>query len=630
MTKYYFEKTSKITVEFISHKKKTRVPAGMSIFDSANWIGLPIESTCGALGTCGKCKIRVLEGQSGINEFDVKFFTEKELKEGWRLSCKAIISQDMVCEIPQLLGIPKASIMGFGRHVILNPNVHKVYLDLKPPTMEDQCSDHNRIHDALIENGFDVQLPLDVLKLLPSILRQSKWKITAVVVGQELVKIETGDTSNRCYGIAFDIGTTSVVGTLMDLNTGSSVAISSTLNDQAVFGADVITRISYTMTHKNGIGELQKKIIKTLNTLIKELLNKSNISNHEIYEIVITANATMVHLLLGLDPEAIGVTPFIPVLTDSYKLHADELNLKVLPHAHIFFLPHLGAYVGADIVGGLLASGIVQEDALRLLVDVGTNGEIILGSKNGAVATAAPAGPAFEGAQIKDGMRASEGAIESVRIFEDKIELQVIGDVPPVGLCGSGLLDVVAQLRMIGFLETSGKFVKSNNINTKSSTLFQQRMCTDNDGVQSFVLAWPNETGNNKQIVLTQRDIRELQFAKSAIAGGIEILMKKLNVNTNELKNIYLAGSFGNYINPVSAIVVGLVPPIPIDCIKSIGNSSGEGAKIALTSFRERQKVNKYENIVDYLELSGSTEFSDTFMKLLDFPELNKLNLDMN
>ncbi|MCX6048793.1 MAG: ASKHA domain-containing protein [Chloroflexi bacterium] len=619
--------TNKVTIEFRPHNKITRVPPGMTLFNAANWIGLPIDSTCGAKGTCGKCKVRILTGENGITTADRKVFTPQELTDGWRLSCRAEANTDIVCEVPRLMGNPKAALMGFGRHVVLDPNVHKVALTLNQPTIEDQRSDFARVRDALAEAGFEVQAALPVLRQLPHVLREAQWHVTAVVVGQELVAVEPGDTSQQAFGLAFDIGTTTVVGMLLNLGSGAPVAVRSLLNGQAIYGADVIARISHAMLNEEGLSQLHAAIVQTMNNLIEALLREANITPQAVYEVVVAGNATMQHLLLGLHPEAIGLVPFIPVIDEMMQVSAHELGLQILPQAQVHLLPHIGAYVGADLVAGLLATGLAQEEGIRLLVDVGTNGEIILGSKTRTLATAAPAGPAFEGAQIKDGMRASDGAIETVVITHDAIQLKVIGDVPPIGLCGSGLVDAVAQLRVSGFLEASGKFIKTEAAVARFDPALARRLITDDKGMRAFVLAWPEESGHQRPIVLTQRDIRELQFAKGAIAGGIEVVMHELGVETSELVAIYLAGSFGSYINPQSARIIGLVPPVPVERIKAVGNAAGEGAKMALLSFRARQVARSLPTIVEYHELSGRGDFNDSFLAVLQFPDLAELEL---
>ena len=620
--------TTKISIEFRPHDKVTRVPPGMTIFNAANWIGLPIDSTCGAKGTCGKCKVRILHGNNGATAADRRIFTDAELADGWRLSCRSEANSDVVCHVPRLMGNPKAALMGFDRHVILNPNVNKVPLTLAPPSLEDQRSDFSRIRDALEPEGYAVEASLYLLRQLPGVLRRNDWHVTAVVVGHELVSVEGGDTTDRLFGLAFDIGTTTVVGMLIDLNSGAPVAVRSALNGQAVQGADVISRISYTMLHEDGLSELNQVILRTLNGLIAQLLNEGEVAPYEVYEVVTAGNATMQHLFLGVDPEPIGLEPFIPAVEDMVQASAQEVGLEILPQAQIHCLPYLGAYVGADLVAGLLATGLAQNEGVRLLVDVGTNGEIILGSASRTVATAAPAGPAFEGAQIQDGMRASTGAIEAVTINPEGLELQVIGDVPPIGLCGSGLLDVVAQLRLSSLMLPSGRFVKAEEANELVSPELARRIITDEEGRRSFVLAWPEESGSGKSIVLTQRDVRELQFAKGSIAGGIDVVMQELGVEADELVEIFLAGSFGSYINPQSARIIGLVPPVPVERIKAVGNAAGEGAKIALLSFRERQVARSLPQIVEYHELSGRGDFNDSFLAVLQFPELDTLGIE--
>ncbi len=619
--------TSKISIEFRPHDKVTRVPPGMTIFNAANWIGLPIDSTCGAKGTCGKCKVRILRGHNGATAADRRIFTEEELADGWRLSCRSEAQEDVVCEVPRLMGNPKAALMGFDRHVILNANVHKIPLTLTPPSLEDQRSDFSRLRDALSPEGFEVEASLTTLRQLPVVLRKGQWQVTAVIVGHELVSVEEGDTSGRAFGLAFDIGTTTVVGMLLDLNSGAPVAVNSTLNGQAVHGADVISRISHTMMNDDGLSQLNEVIVRTLNGLIAQLLQEGGVAPHEVYEVVTAGNATMQHLFLGADPEAIGLEPFIPVVEEMVQASAQEVGLEILPQAQVHCLPYLGAYVGADLVAGLLATGLAQNEGVRLLVDVGTNGEIILGSAERTVATAAPAGPAFEGAQIQDGMRASEGAIEAVTITGDGIELQVIGDVPPIGLCGSGLLDAVAQLRLCGLMLPSGRFVTADDAKELVVPDLARRIITDEEGRRAFVLAWAEEAGGGRSIVLTQRDVRELQFAKGSIAGGIDVVMQELGVVAEDLVEIFLAGSFGSYINPQSARIIGLVPPVPVERIKAVGNAAGEGAKIALLSFRERQVARSLPQIVEYHELSGRGDFNDSFLAVLQFPELGTLSV---
>jgi uncharacterized 2Fe-2S/4Fe-4S cluster protein (DUF4445 family) len=603
----------KLEVTYKPFDRTTRVPSGTTLFSAANWIGLPIDSTCGGRGTCGKCKVRVTQHCPDAETADHRLLRPAEIADGWRLSCQARIYEDMTCEVPQLLRVPKAATMGRGRLVILDPNVRKVYLELPEPSLADQRSDVVRLEEALTAEGHDMVAELPVLRTLPHALRQADFRVTAVLAGERLVALEPGDTTAECYGVAFDVGTTTLVGTLMNLRTGMAASVLSTLNGQAPFGADVITRISHAMEGPQAISELQKAVVATMNSILAELYASAGVTPERTYEAVAVGNATMLHLLFGVDPSPLAVMPFTPAFMEPLTVVAAEVGLNIHPQGYIQTLPALGAYVGADIVAGVLATGLVREEKLRVFVDVGTNGEIVLGNAQRALATAAPAGPAFEGSQIRCGMRATDGAIEGVQLG-DEVHLQVIGgDVPPQGICGSGLVDAVAQLLLSGLLDHSGRMKAPEDLpdHPLSSHLF------DIDGMRAFLLA--------DGVYLTQRDVRELQFAKGSIATGIKVLMDILGVETNDLDEILLGGSFGSYLNPESAKIIGLVPPIDVDKIVAVGNSAGEGAKIALLSYRERQVAFELPARIEYVELSGRTDFNDAFVSVLGFPVLEKV-----
>jgi uncharacterized 2Fe-2S/4Fe-4S cluster protein (DUF4445 family) len=409
----------KLEVTYRPFDRTTRVPPGTTLFSAAHWIGLPIDSTCGGRGTCGKCKVRVLEGTADVTTADHRLLRSEEVEGGWRLSCQARIYDDMTCEVPQLLRVPKAATMGLGRLVILDPNVRKVYLELTEPTLHDQRSDVVRLRDALTVEGLDMTAGVPVLRTLPLVLREAGFKITAVLAGEHLVAVEAGDTTGECFGVAFDVGTTTLVGTLMNLRTGMAAGVLSTLNGQAPFGADVISRISHGMNGPDAVRELQTAVVSTMNSILGQLYQQTGVSPARTYEAVTVGNATMLHLLFGIDPSPLAVMPFTPTFMEPLSVAAREVGLDIHPNGFIQTLPALGAYVGADIVAGVLATSIVREDKMRVFVDVGTNGEIVLGSAQRALATAAPAGPAFEGSQIRCGMRATEGAIEGVHLGDE-------------------------------------------------------------------------------------------------------------------------------------------------------------------------------------------------------------------
>ena len=598
----------KLEVTYLPFDRSTRVPSGTTVFSAAHWIGLPIDSTCGGRGTCGKCKVRVLDSPTEVTTADHRQLRAEEIEQGWRLSCQARIYEDMRCEVPQLLRVPKAATMGLGRLVILDANVRKIYLELEAPTLEDQRADVVRLRDALTIEGHDMVAEVPVLRSLPTILREADFKITAVLAGEHLVAVEAGDTTGECYGIAFDVGTTTLVGTLMNLRTGMAVAVRSTLNGQAPFGADVISRISHAMEGGDAVRELQVAVVSTMNQVIARLYAEAGVSPERTYEAVVVGNVTMLHLMLGVDPAPIAVMPFTPAFMEPISVGAAEVGLHIHPSGYIQTLPALGAYVGADIVAGVLATNIARDEKFRVFVDVGTNGEIVIGSARRTLATAAPAGPAFEGSQIKCGMRATDGAIEGVTLT-DTVELQVIGgDVKPIGLCGSGLVDAVAQMLVAGILDHSGRMKSREDVPSHplADRLFEV------DGVRAFLLA--------EGVYLTQRDVRELQFAKGSIATGIKVLMDIMGVATSDIDEIFLGGSFGSYLNPESARNIGLVPPVAVDRIIAVGNSAGEGAKIALLSYRERQVAFELPSRLEYIELSGRADFNDTFVEVLKFP----------
>src|SRR3989442_13315892 len=396
----------------------------------------------------------------------------------------------------------------------------------------------------------------------------------------------------------------------MNLRTGMAAAVSSTLNGQAPFGADVISRISHGMNGPEAVSELQAAVVKTMNEIIGRLYAEAGVTADRTYEAVVVGNVTMLHLLFGIDPAPIAVMPFAPAFMEPLAVPSSEVGLNIHPHGYVQTLPALGAYVGSDIVAGVLATNIARDEKLRVFVDVGTNGEIVIGNAQRTLATAAPAGPAFEGSQIKCGMRATDGAIEGVQL-NDTVELQIIGgDVPAQGLCGSGLVDAVAQLLNVGLVNHSGRMRSASE--AAGHPLVDRLI--EVEGVKAFLLA--------EGVYLSQRDVRELQFAKGSIATGIKVLMDILGVGASDLDEIFLGGSFGSYLNPESAKIIGLVPPRDVDKIIAVGNSAGEGAKIALLSYRERQVAFELPSRIEYVELSGRTDFNDSFVSVLGFPDL--------
>jgi uncharacterized 2Fe-2S/4Fe-4S cluster protein (DUF4445 family) len=597
--------------------RDVRVPPGVTVFDSASWNGIAIDSTCGGHGTCHKCKVR-LDVQTSISRHDRRTFSETELAGGWRLACLATATQDLKIEVPPLTTRPKAATVGVGRQVILRPGVQKRYVELSDPTLQDQRTDVVRLTDAIDDLELTVDLP--VLRRLPKVLREADFKVTAVVVDEALIDVEAGDTTDRRYAIAFDLGTTTVVATLLDLGTGTPVAVASRLNKQQPFGGDVITRISATMMDPEALGRLQSLAGETLDELAQQVCVEGGVDPAFVYEVAVAGNATMTALALGIDPEPLGVAPFVQTTSQPPVVLAAEIGLHLHPRARAAFFPALGAYVGGDIVAGMLATGMDRDKRVRLFIDVGTNCEIVLSNGDTIVSTAAPAGPAFEGGAIRCGMRAADGAIEVVKVdLAGDVQLSVIGDVEPRGLCGSGLVDAVAELAKVGLLDHSGRFITDEAAAELSPLLAERLERIGEERV--FVLHRPAPDADTADTVyLSQRDVRELQFGKAAISTGWTLLLEQLGLEQGDIQQVLLAGSFGSYLSPASAIRIGLVPKLPVLRIVSAGNVAGEGAKMILLSLRERIGAATLLKEVEYVELSDRPEFNDRFVDLLAFP----------
>ena len=601
-------------------QRKVRVPPGVTVFDSASWNGIAIDSTCGGHGTCHKCKVQ-LTPATPVTRHDERTFSKDQLEGGWRLACLARATRDHAVVVPPLTTRPKAATVGVGRQVILRPAVQKRYVELAEPTLEDQVTDLARVLAAI--DDLEPRADLYVLRRLPKVLREASFKVTAVIVDEELIEIEPGDTTALRYAIAYDLGTTTVVATLLDLVTGTPVAVASMLNKQQPYGGDVISRISATMMDPDAAERLRVAACETLASLAHQVCREGGVDPAHVYEVAIAGNATMTALVLGIDPEPLGVAPFIMTVAQPPAVLAADLGLPLHPRARAMLFPALGAYVGGDIVAGMLASGMDRDTRTRLFIDVGTNCEIVLSNGDQIVSTAAPAGPAFEGGAIRCGMRADDGAIEVVKLDpEGEVTLGVIGDIAPKGLCGSGLVDIVAELVKVRLLDASGRFV-TDEVAKEITPGLAERLTTlssDRGEERVFVLHRPTPDADPADcVVLSQRDVRELQFAKAAISTGWTLLLEELGLEHGDVQQVLLAGSFGSYLSAASAIRIGLVPKLPVLRIVAAGNVAGEGAKMALLSIRERAGAMALLEEVTYVELSDRPEFNDKFVEQLAF-----------
>jgi uncharacterized 2Fe-2S/4Fe-4S cluster protein (DUF4445 family) len=603
----------RVDIAFDPPGKSVRVPTGVSLFDAASWNGIAIDSTCGGHGTCKKCKVQVVDGNVPVGRLDSRAFTPEEIRDGWRLACIAQATQSLRVHIPPLTTRPKAATVGVGRQVILRPSVTKRFLQMSEPTLADQRPDVRRLLDELTDVTGNIDPAL--LRDLPRQLRGANFAVTAVIVDDQVIAIEPDDTSQAVYAVAIDLGTTTVVATLLDLTTGTPMAVASSLNKQQPFGADVISRISATMLDTDALAKLRELAQTTMAELIEQTCAEAGITTDQVYEAAIAGNATMTQIALGIDPEPLGVAPFILATDELPTMPATELGLGIHPRARAYLFPSLGAYVGGDIIAGALATGMDRDKRLRLFIDIGTNCEIILGDGERLIATAAPAGPAFEAASIRQGMRAAPGAIEVVTLSDEGVQVQVIDDAPPQGICGSGLVDAVAELARVGLLDASGRFVDDDQAAVIAPHLASHLMTRD--GERIFILA---ENGEGS-VFLTQRDVRELQFAKAAISTGWKLLLEEYGAQERDVQQVLLAGSFGTYLSAKNAIKIGLVPKIPALRVVSAGNVAGEGAKMVLLSGPERHGATALLNEIAYVELSDRTDFNDRFVDELAFPQ---------
>ncbi|NYT00304.1 MAG: DUF4445 domain-containing protein [Methanocellales archaeon] len=588
---------------FQPYGKRVRVQKGTKIMEAAVAAGIPLETVCGGKGVCGKCKVRLIKGS----------YLGGETQEGLMLACRTSITSDAVIEVPASTRLLQQKILvgGTEREIPLNPNVHKLYLKLKKPSLSDQKSDLSRITQALEREEIVIgNVSLNFIQQLPLKLRSSDFRVTVVLIDNDLVGVEEGDTTDKKYGISFDLGTTTVVGYLVDLNTGKDISCASRMNPQVFYGEDVVSRIDFAKTD-GGLRELNDKILQAINEIIDEV--SVGIEKENIYEISIAGNTCMLHLLLNITPKSLAFSPYISALKDPVNIKASDLGVKVNEKVNVHVLPTIASFVGADTIGVLLASQLDEGEDIRLAIDIGTNVEIALGSEKKIIACSAAAGPAFEGAHIQHGMRAAPGAIDRVVISDGVVYGKTIDNATARGITGSGLVDAVAEMLKNRIINNTGKI--SDDLDVKK--LYCDRL-TYEKGEAAFVLA--------RGITVTQSDIRELQLAKGAIYAGTNILMKELGIKTSDIAEILLAGAFGTSLPKENAQVIGLIPDIPLDSVKDIGNAAGVGSKMALISKNARLKAALLSKKVEYVELSGRKDFQDEFMDAMFFPHSNLNN----
>lgn len=633
-----------VQIVFQPSGRRGEIEAGKSILEAARTLGVGIEAACGGARVCGKCRVIVETGNfeklgvksaadhvSPVGEAEKKFLTAEELARGYRLACNAFLSGDLVVTVPEESRSAKQVILEQGRERIieLRPAVKNVTVPLAPATLSDFRDDRRRLLDALeAETGVkNLSVDYPVLKDLPSVLREADWTVTATIwQDAEVIRVAPGERKTR-LGVAIDVGTTTLAAFLCDLTTGAVLAKASRMNPQIGYGEDVLARISYAASEPDGREKLQAAIIEAVNALTADMTEKAGFTPEDVDEMVLVYNTAMHHLALGLDPRYVGRAPFAPAASAALDVKARDLGISINPSGNIHSLPVEAGFVGADNVAVLLAEEPYNSEKVKLIIDIGTNGEIDLGNKERLLSTSCATGPALEGAQIAFGMRAAPGAIERVKIDPLTYEpnYKVIGQdewyplpddwnptAPKVGaqgICGSGVIDAIAAMYKAGVISKAGR------IDTKLDT---SRVRRGDSGKLEYVLAWAKETAIGKDVVITQADIRAVQLAKAALYVGAQYLMERLGVD--HVDEVILAGAFGSYIDKESAMAIGMFPDCDISRVHAVGNAAGDGARIALLDAEKRREAAKVARSVEFIETAAESDFQKKFMDAIAIP----------
>ena len=607
----------------LSSGKSIPSSSDTSILESLKREDIFLTSSCGGKGTCGKCKIIVKSGTVTARS-KIKL-TQEEIKKGYTLACQAFSEGDVLIEIPKESMLTLEGKIATGKSKDLQALLHstgagieplteRIVLQLPTPSLNDNISDLERLKRELFSKGLGcLRVPFRFLTDLAKTVRKKDWEVTLCIIHtedcNEITNIFPDNKKTPRYGIAIDIGTTTLVSYLIDLTTGNLVDIASTYNSQIRFGDDVITRIVYATEH-NGLRNLNKTVITDINIFLSLFKKTHHIDSDSIDQFVIAGNTTMTHLFLGLDPSAIREEPYIPTANSFPLAFAGELGLKINPNTPVYSFPCVASYVGGDIVSGVLAARLHKKQELSLFMDIGTNGEIVLGNSEWLVAAACSAGPCFEGSGIKHGMRATEGAIEDVRINRKTLEpeIKVIGNTTPIGICGSGMIDVVAEMFLPGILNQKGKL----------QIEISKRIREGEDGLEFVVYSQ-----DSRDIVLTEPDIENIIRAKAAIYAGFSILLKEVGYTFDDIHKVYIAGGFGKFLDVEKAVILGMLPDISREKFEYMGNTSITGAYLCAISRKMREEAEEIARKMTYLELSVSRSFMDEYVSALFIPHTN-------
>lgn len=625
-------------VTFLPDEKTIQVAQGSTIAEAAQRADIFVNNLCGGEGVCGECRVRILKGDVKKNEEASAFFSQQEIDQGFVLACQTRIQSDLEVEIPPESRLEEEQIMtgaaaeaaevqgGVSLELAadlafypLKPLVRKIYLELPPPTLKDNITDIERVSRELRRkigwHSYDISL--HCLQNLSNILRDHDWKVTVSVVKDKnryrIHNIDPLDTTNGTYGLALDVGTTTVVAQLVDLRTGKVLAVDGTHNMQSQYGEDVISRMIYACG-KGGLHPVHEAIIKNINALIGSLTDKAGISREDVIATVAAGNTTMSHFLLALTPCTIRLEPYVPTADVYPQIAAAEIGIHIHPRGILETIPSVASYVGGDIVAGIVACGIAEHPQVKGLIDIGTNGEIAIGNSEWLICCSASAGPSFEGGGTRCGMRATKGAIEKVEIHNGKVVYQTIGRAKPRGICGSGLIDCIYELVKNGIVGPDGKFERDR----------KDPRLTFQDDIPQYAIAQAEETETGEPIVFTESDMDNLMKSKGSVFAAIKSLLDYIGLSFDQLDTFYVAGGFGNYLNISKAIAIGLLPDIPIDRIKFIGNSSLTGARLALISEEAFEKCINVSRSMTNIELSTHQPYMDEYIASLFLPHTDR------
>ena len=625
---------TKYTVTFLPDNKTVDIDSNITLLEAAGKAGVIINSLCGGDGLCGECRLQVKKGKAMADKNAISFFSKDEIEHGYVLACRTKVEDNLVVNIPlksrveqeKILmegtafayGEPEKLVLHRSSHepvFSLDPIVKKVYLELPVPTLEDNISDIDRItrelHKVSNYDKFETSLPC--LQNLTEKLRSHHWKVTVTFARRNgvgrILQIEGGDTSDKHYGLAVDVGTTTVVVQLINLKTGKIIGVKGSHNLQARYGEDVVSRMIFACI-RGSLAPVHQAVIANINNLAHALAEENHVSLQDITAIVAAGNTIMSHFLLNMTPCSIRLEPYVPTTTVYPQIFAGEVGIAINPEGILEVSPSIASYVGGDIVAGVLACGMADKPEIRCLIDIGTNGEIVIGNNEWLVCCSASAGPAFEGGGARNGMRATGGAIEKIEINDGQVSYQTIGKIKPRGICGSGLIDLIYELVRNNLIEQHGKF----NESVKTNRLIKA------DGELRYILAYPDETETGQAISISESEIANLIKSKGAVFAAIKSLVDYVGLNFAQLETIYVAGGFGSSLNIPKAIGIGLIPDIDTKRIQFIGNSSLTGARMSLTSIPAFENSLKIARRMTNIELSNYAPFMNEFIAALFLP----------